>query len=198
MSRNRIFMEPIFFQNWESILRTLIITVLAYFALVVMLRASGKRTLSKMNAFDFIITVALGSTLANVSLNKDITLAEGALALFLLVGLQYLITWLSVRVNFVKSLITSTPALLFYKGEILDDVMKKERVTMEEIKSKARERGIASLDEIDAIVLETTGSITIIPSIQGQKMETLENVKHFDRIKRFLEEPLEQKKNRIS
>ena len=176
-------MEPIFFQNWESILRTLIITILAYFALVIMLRASGKRTLSKMNAFDFIITVALGSTLANVSLNKDITLAEGALSLFLLVGLQYLITWLSVRLNFVKSLITSTPALLFYKGEIMDDVMKKERVTIEEIKSKARERGFASLDEIDAIVLETTGSITIIPSIQGQKMETLVNVKHFDREK---------------
>ncbi len=59
--------------------------------LIVMLRISGKRTLSKMNAFDFVVTVALGSTLATVFLSKDVVLAEGLLELALLIGLQWIV-----------------------------------------------------------------------------------------------------------
>ena len=73
-----------YFNGWESLLRTLVVGVLAYVSLVVFLRISGKRTLSKMNAFDLIVTVALGSTLATVLLSKDVALAEGALAFALL------------------------------------------------------------------------------------------------------------------
>ncbi|MBD0377567.1 MAG: DUF421 domain-containing protein, partial [Flavisolibacter sp.] len=72
-------MKNIFFDSWESIIRTIIITVLAYALLIFLLRTSGKRTLSKMNAFDFIVTVALGSTLATVMLNKNVALIDGVL-----------------------------------------------------------------------------------------------------------------------
>ncbi|MDQ3844263.1 MAG: DUF421 domain-containing protein, partial [Bacteroidota bacterium] len=70
-------MKNIFFDSWESIIRTIVITVLAYALLIFLLRTSGKRTLSKMNAFDFIVTVALGSTLATVMLNKNVALIDG-------------------------------------------------------------------------------------------------------------------------
>ncbi len=75
-------MENYFFDNWESIARTLTITISAYLILIFFLRVSGKRTLSKMNAFDFIITIALGSCLATVALNKEVALADGALVFF--------------------------------------------------------------------------------------------------------------------
>jgi uncharacterized membrane protein YcaP (DUF421 family) len=74
-------LDRVFFSGWDSLLRTLVVGVLAYVALVVFLRISGKRTLSKMNAFDLIVTVALGSTLATVTLSKEVALADGALAL---------------------------------------------------------------------------------------------------------------------
>ncbi|WP_143960537.1 DUF421 domain-containing protein [Litoribacter populi] len=169
-------MEDLFFEDWNSIFRTFIITIIAYISLITMLRASGKRTLSKMNAFDFVITVALGSTLANVSLNKDVALLDGVLALFILISLQFIITWLSVRVSFIKGLVTSTPSLILYKGRPLEKAMKHERVTIEEIRSKARDQGFASLANIDAIILETTGSITIIPTIDSQ----IDNVKNLN------------------
>ncbi len=76
-------LNNIFFQNWQSISRTLISTALAYIAMIIMLRISGKRTLAKMNAFDFIVTIALGSSLATVALSKDVALADGA-SVFLL------------------------------------------------------------------------------------------------------------------
>jgi uncharacterized membrane protein YcaP (DUF421 family) len=69
-----------FFDSWTGLGRVLVVGTLAYFALVLTLRVSGKRTLSKLNAFDLVVTVALGSTLATVLLSKDVALAEGLLA----------------------------------------------------------------------------------------------------------------------
>lgn len=172
-------MEHYFFANWQSVLRTVVITILAYMSLIILLRSFGKRSLSKMNAFDFIVTVALGSTLATVALNKSVPLLEGVLAFFLLLFLQYVITWLSVRIKAIKNWVTSTPALLFYRGEQLKEVMKKERITFEEILAKVREKGFGNLAEIEAIVLETTGELTIISKLQPGNATTLQHVKHY-------------------
>ncbi len=114
-------MGQIFFDNGFALVRTLAIGVLAYASLILLLRMTGKRTLSKMNAFDFVVTVALGSTLASVLLSKDVTLAQGVIALALLIGLQLAITWLSVRVRWVRRLVTGEPSLLLYRGEFLDE-----------------------------------------------------------------------------
>lgn len=158
-------MKNIFFDSWESIFRTTVITILAYVLLIFLLRVSGKRTLSKMNAFDFIVTIALGSTLATVMLNKNVAFADGILAFFLLIFLQYIITFLSARYKTISNLVKSTPALLVYKGEMLKPVMKKERIAEDEIYAILRQKGIGSIEEADAIVLETDGSLTVIKQV---------------------------------
>ncbi|MFD2246531.1 DUF421 domain-containing protein [Pontibacter ruber] len=124
-------MDKLFFDSWESILRTLIIGVLAYLVLVIQLRVSGKRTLSKMNSFDFIITVAFGSTLATILLNKDVALLDGIVAFGLLILLQFVITWGSVRSKKLNRMVKATPVLLFYQGTFLWETMKAERITKE-------------------------------------------------------------------
>lgn len=169
-------MESIWFENWVSLIKIVVITPLAYFAMVFLLRISGKRTLAKMNAFDFVITVALGSTLSSVALNKNIPLANGITAIFLFIGLQFLLTWLAVRIKAFKTLITSRPTLIFYKGNYLDQAMKKERITVEEIYNAARLQGLSTLDEIELIILETTGDITIIQKISDGNMMTFQDV----------------------
>jgi len=85
--------------------------ICAYAALVLMLRVSGKRTLSKMNAFDFVVTIALGSTLASLLLSKDVPLAEGLLALGLLISLQWVVAWMAIRFTGWRMLIKSEPRL---------------------------------------------------------------------------------------
>src|SRR5688572_2573928 len=98
-----------FFDNWGELGRVALVGVCAYVALVFMLRISGNRTLSKLNAFDFVVTVALGSTLATVLLSKEVALAEGVLALGLLIALQFLVTWTSVRLPWFNQLVKSEP-----------------------------------------------------------------------------------------
>lgn len=73
-------MEGMFFSSGSTMVRTAVVGVLAYVSLVVLLRLSGRRTLSKMNAFDLVVTVALGSTFATILLNSDVSLADGVLA----------------------------------------------------------------------------------------------------------------------
>ena len=120
-------MSKIFFDGWESLIRTAVIGVLAYAAVVVLLRISGKRTLSKLNAFDFVITVALGSTLATVLLNKDVTLAQGVLALALLIAMQYVVTWISVRQKQFRNFVKDEPTLLVYQGKLLRDASESRK-----------------------------------------------------------------------
>lgn len=158
-------MNKIFFDSWESILRTTVITVMAYALLIVLLRSFGKRTLSKMNAFDFIVTVALGSTLATVSLTKSVALADGVLAFFLLIFLQYLITYLSVRNKRINNIVKATPTLLLYKGELLLQAMKEQRITSDEVYATLRAKGYPSSEDVDAVVLETDGSLTVIKEL---------------------------------
>lgn len=151
-----------FFDSWSGLGRVLIVGVLAYAGLVLILRISGKRTLSKFNAFDLVVTVALGSILATILLAKDVALAEGVLALLLLVSLQYAIAWLSVRSSRFQSLVKSEPSLLLHKGNFLDDALRRERISREEVMAALRESDVSTPDQAAAVVLETDGSISVI------------------------------------
>lgn len=150
------------FDSWEGLARVLIVGTAAYAALVLFLRISGKRTLSKMNAFDLVVTVALGSTLATVLLSRSVPLAEGLLALALLICLQYVLTWGSVRSQRLQELIKSEPTLLVRDGEYLDGAMRRERVTREEVDAALRENGVPSLSRAGIVVLETDGSLSVV------------------------------------
>ena len=170
-------MEGMFFSGWSTLLRTLVIGVLAYINLIVLLRLSGRRTLSKMNAFDLIVTVALGSTFATILLNRDVSLAEGTLALALLIALQYMVTWTSVRVGWIRKLVTGEPALLLYHGQMLSSAMRAARVTEDEVRSAIRSSGIASIDAVHAVVMETDGSFSVVKKASADGPSSLSDVK---------------------
>lgn len=156
-----------FFDSWTGLGRVLVVGVLAYAALVLLLRVSGKRTLTKMNAFDLVVTVALGSTLATVLLSKSVALAEGVLALVLLILLQYAITWASVRSPRFQAIVKAQPTLLVYRGEFLPGALKQQRVTREEVMAVLRAQGRRQLDGVLAVVLETDGSFSVVPGGEG-------------------------------
>ena len=155
-------MDKIFFTDWAGIWRTLIIGVAAYVGLMLLLRISGKRTLTKMNAFDLVVTVALGSTLATVLLSKSVALADGLTAFALLIGLQFSITWLSVRSKKVGQLVKADPTLLIYQGEFLRAAMRAERVTEHELLAALRQHGVASVAGAAAVVLENNGELSVL------------------------------------
>ena len=154
--------DAVFFDGWAGLVRVVVVGTVAYAALIVLLRGSGKRTPSKMNAFDFVVTVALGSTLATVLLSAEVALAEGVTALALLIVLQYAITFASVRSARVTGWVKGEPTLLAKDGRMLPAATRRARVTGEEVDAALREHGLAGLEAARAVVLETDGTLSVI------------------------------------
>ena len=167
------------FDSWAGVGRTIVVGILAYIALVSLLRVSGKRTLSKMNAFDLVVTVALGSTLATILLSKDVALAEGVTAFLALIALQYVVAWLSVRSALVRRLVKSEPTLLLYRGQYLKQALRRQRVTEAEVRAAVRAQGIAALEDVEAVVLETDGSFTTVSRAKQRSDSVLADVANF-------------------
>ncbi|MDD4252855.1 MAG: DUF421 domain-containing protein, partial [Methanoculleus horonobensis] len=111
--------------------------------------------------------VAVGSILASTIVSRDVSLAEGVLALGILVVLQYAVSWSSVRSERVQKAVKSEPRLLCYDGEFLHDAMLRERITEGEIRQTLRSEGVASLESVHAIVLETNGNLSVLQKSDG-------------------------------
>jgi uncharacterized membrane protein YcaP (DUF421 family) len=168
-----------FFNSWSHLLHTLVVGILAYAALIVLLRISGKRTLSKWNAFDFVVTVAFGSTLATALLSNDTSLLQSITAFVLLILLQFVITRLSVHSSVFERWIKARPRLLLYRGELHHAVLKRERVTPSEVMAALRNAGIAVLEDVYAVVLETDGSFSVIKRLDAGTASALADVEGY-------------------
>ena len=164
------------FDTWMAIARVLLVSVGAYAALVLVLRLAGKRSLAKLNAFDLVVTVALGSTLATVLLSKDVALAEGVLAFAMLAALQWAVARGSIRWRWFNRLVRSEPRLLLEDGRMLEDAMKAERVTSGELEQALRNGGIGRIEEAAAVVLETDGSMSVIRKEGDAELTALRSV----------------------
>jgi uncharacterized membrane protein YcaP (DUF421 family) len=166
-----------FFNSWADLLRVVVVGTIVYVALVVCLRITGKRTLSKWNAFDFIVTISLGSILASALLSKTVAMTEGIFAVVVLISLQYLITWLSVRFASIRNLVKAKPTLLLDRGTMLQSALRSQRVTESEVRAAVRAAGIAALEDVDAVVLETDGSFSVIKHSQAVSRSALQDIK---------------------
>lgn len=152
--------------SWESILKIVVVATTGYAGLLLLQRVSGKRTLSKLNAFDLVVTVALGSTLATTILSPDVSLSGGLTAIGMLMLLQLVVTFFSVRAQRFRELVKASPALLVENGTMLHEVMRHERVTEDEVLQAVRSSGRDSLDALD-VVLETNGKMSVVTRSGG-------------------------------
>lgn len=150
------------FDNLHGLVRVIVISTLAYVALVLVLRLAGKRSLAKLNAFDLVVTVALGSTLATVLLTKDVAFLEGLLAFAMLALLQWLVARLSIASPWFRGLVRSDAALLLEDGRYRTEMMRQERVTRGEVDAAIRSNGYGRVENVGAVVLETDGSLSVI------------------------------------
>ncbi len=149
-----------------------------------MLRVSGKRTLSKMNMFDWVVTVAMGSVMASTLVSDGVTYVQGVAAFATLIAAQYIVTWLSVRSEGFEKLVKSDPTILFYKGRYFRDVMLRERVPMSELLGAIRQSGQGAPAEIAAVLLESNGELIVMNEVKSDQTATLELASNWERVER--------------
>lgn len=152
------------FDSFDDSVRVVVAGAAAYVWLVLLLRVSGKRTLSKLNAFDFVVSVALGSILASAALSSSVAVIEAGLAFVVLAVAQLTVAWLSVRAGWLRRLVKSEPTVLLQRGVLLDRHLRDQRVTADEVRQAVRSSGVGALEDVAAVVLETDGTLSVIPS----------------------------------
>lgn len=165
------------FDSWSDVLRVLVVGTAAYFTLITLLRLSGKRTLAKLNAFDLVVTVALGSTLATILLSSDVSWLEGVAALALLAALQFLMATVTTWLPWSRAVVTSEPSLLLEDGRPLEEAIRRNRISMSELRQAVRASGSGDLSAVAAIVLETDGTLSVIAAEKAGNRSALEGVR---------------------
>ena len=161
---------------------TIVLGSIAYVSIIIMLRISGKRTLSKWNSFDFVVTIAFGSILSSILLSTKDSFGTGIFGFALLVLFQYILTWVSARSSLVQKFVKAKPALLLYKGQLRDNVLKRERVAEREVLAALRANGLGAIEDADAVVLETDGSLSVIADLSHSTASALKDVPECDRV----------------
>jgi uncharacterized membrane protein YcaP (DUF421 family) len=154
----------IFFESWRHLLRTAVVGGLSYLLLVAILRGAGKKSLARMNVFDSVYAVALGSTLASAVLSPDVTLADAIVAFVVLIGLQMLLRRVARTSDKLENIINGNPTMVFRSGEFLQTEMDRHQTTEEEILAAIRQKGILALRDVAAVVLETDGKFSVLPT----------------------------------
>jgi uncharacterized membrane protein YcaP (DUF421 family) len=158
---------PFFFESWYSVGRTVTLTIIGFTALIALLRVSGKRTLSKLNVFDFVFVVAVGSMFASTIIEKDITLVEGLAGMITLVVIQVVLARVAASWPAAERIINGSPTLLLARGKFIPHALRKERVTEEEVRAAIRAKGINRVEDVHAVILENDGTLSVAWEAKG-------------------------------
>jgi uncharacterized membrane protein YcaP (DUF421 family) len=152
-----------FSEPFGPIVKGLVLTPLAVLWTMLLVRIVGLRAFSKMTAFDFVTTIATGSLIAQAGTRSDWPAFLQALAA---IGAVFLTQWLLAiarqRSDRLQNLIKNKPVLLMEDGQFSDRAMEETRVARANIFEKLRQANVGSLSDVKAVVLETTGNISVM------------------------------------
>lgn len=137
--------------------------VLVYFAVMVLVRVSGKRAVGQFTPFDLVLLILIGNAVQNGLNGGDNSLTAALILSTSLLALNYLVAFLSARFPRVRKLVEGEPVVLVRNGEVFRDVLRRELVSRADFDKAMREAGLFEPDQIRLAVLETNGHITIIP-----------------------------------
>ncbi len=154
-------MEELFDITWKTVGQIALSAFGIYLSVIVMTRICGKRSFSKMSSFDFAMTVAVGSIIATTVLSSSVNLLEGMVGLVAVYLLQICAAF-ARRNKAIRNLMDNSPLLLMDGETIIEDNLRKARVTKGDLRSKLREANVTELSQIKAVVFETTGDISVL------------------------------------
>ena len=161
--------------SWTALAVVVLSGVVTYAVVILLTRLTGVRSLAKMSGFDFAATVAVGSTVA-ATLVGSAPLTAGVLGVAVLFGLQYLVASLRRRGLFL-GLVDNAPILLMAGSEVLEGNLRHARVSREELWAQLRLAGVHRRDQVQAVVMETTGDISVLRTGDPVDPELLQGVR---------------------
>ena len=152
-----------FYNSAQRLIGAGVSAAILFVVIVVLIRLLGKRATGQMSNFDWMISITVGSLAASGILLEDVSLADVILAITVIGFLQWATAWLASRSEWFENIVRAKPRLLVHKGQLLEDDMRRERISRHEIYSYLRSKGLVRPDEANWVVLENDGTMTVIP-----------------------------------
>ena len=139
--------------------RTILVLIILFFITKMM----GKKQISELNFFDYIVGITIGSIAADISLDIEKDMIAGIAALFIYGFISYIISFVSIKSILARRFFIGVPTVLVEKGKIIESGLKKAKIDVNDLLMEARENGYFNLDEIDYALMEVNGNISFLP-----------------------------------
>jgi len=158
--------------GWAIVARTVIV----YAALLIGLRLAGKRELGQMTPFDLVVILLIANAVQNAMVGPDTSVTGGLIAAAVLIAVNYGLAFGRERIPLLKGAVEGTPTLLISDGEFVEEHLRREGLDKDEVLMAIREHGVAEVKDVRMAVLETDGSISIVPA-DAKSMRTRRHVR---------------------
>ncbi|HEX5538602.1 MAG TPA: YetF domain-containing protein [Methylophilaceae bacterium] len=142
---------------WELVLRSVVV----YFAVLFLLRITGKRQIGELSPFDLILLLLISEAVQNSIVGKDSSLIGGLIAVFTLIGVNYVMGVATTKNKRLEKMMEGRPQVLIHEGHLFEDVIRTEKLTRKELDSALRQEGYFDLKEVKLALLETNGTISV-------------------------------------
>ncbi|WP_455543600.1 DUF421 domain-containing protein [Intestinibacter sp.] len=139
-------------------------SIVLYIAVLISMRVMGKGEIAEMNCFDLVITLLIAEVASMPMENNDIPMINGIAALTGLVAMQTIISFLSLKFRKISIILSGKPSILINRGQIDYNELRKERVSIKELLEQLRIQGFFNIKYIQYAILETDGSLSVVPT----------------------------------
>lgn len=150
-------------KRWRILILSYIRTVVLYLILIVVIRLMGKRQIGEMEPAEFVVTMLVANLAAIPMQDGGIPLYSGLTPILTVLGMELVLSALSLRSIALRKLLCGKPVILIENGHILQGNLRKTRVTLDELTGHLREKDILDLQTVQYAILETNGNLSVFP-----------------------------------
>lgn len=151
---------------------TFIRTIIMYFFVVLTLRLMGKRQIGELEPSELVVTIVISEVAALPIQDVSQPLLSSLIAIFLLVILEVFVSFGAYKSFAARKLLFGTPSVFYEKGRINQKEMEKQRFNLNDLMECVRNTGATSLSEVDFVIMETNGNVSVIPNAENRAVNT--------------------------
>ena len=149
-------------------IRIILNTVIIYFFLILAMRLMGKRQLGELQLSELITTILLSEIASAPITNENVSVWQSMVSILFIIAFEILLPMLMSKFTFLKRIIESRPSYLIFKGVLSQKELKRNRLTVEELLASLRTSNISDISEIDYLILEPNGLLSVFPKNENR------------------------------
>ncbi|MBR2744681.1 MAG: DUF421 domain-containing protein [Clostridia bacterium] len=150
---------------------TLIRSIILYILVLIVMRLMGKREIGQLQPFELAIAIMIAD-LATIPMSDiGIPIINGIIPILGLLVMHLLISYINLKSMKIRGLICGKPSILIYRGRIDENVMRKERLTINELQERLRANNVNSISEVEYAILETSGQISVVEKPEKRNLK---------------------------